>query len=1011
MTGKTVLGTLAAITLTLLVPQRLVGQLYYSTIVGTVRDASGAVAPNVKVTAIEVSTNVKTFGVTNSNGDYRIENLRPGSYKVNFVAQGFDVKVLSGITLFVGQTSRVDATLDVGHTTEQVTVTGAAPLMQTDSAEVQTVVKGNEIEGVPLATRNFMSLSYLSTGAVATSGYRGEPTVFTNGLTEYSVQVSVDGGGITDNLVATPVERINIDSIEEFKIETSNYTADVGMRAGAQISVATKHGTNSFHGDLFEFVQNDKFNAANFFATTLAKAPVRYNDFGGTVGGPIVKNKLFFFGSYEGIRNIASSTFLTQVPTMNERNGDFTPHTGAHNAPIFNPYNVNPATGLRQPFSASNPYIIPQAMLNPISVKYLALWPLPDLSGTPNFTYNGAGFTNFNREAVRLDYNKSDKDTLYGRLGYQTNPYYKPGATPSPGMGTQGDLLHGYDVVVAWTHLLSPTKMNQARVSYAFQNWAHLWQAGFVGQNVNQSFGFSNSSAVQPQFYGCPDVKLSGVSTTGACTSHSIQSQPNKNIYISDDFTIAKGAHTIKAGVFLTRYSLNFGYSNPGDVVQSFTGAYTAQFGDVSGSTGQPFADFLLGYLPAESVNQTGTIAQNRRNLYQMYLMDTWRVNSKLTLQLGLRYDLNRPEVQADGRAPAYFDGLQSRTGQVQVYPANAKGPLTALLQANNGNLGFPYTFASSDYLYQPDNRNFGPRIGFAYRPFGNSRHVIRGGFGTYYEVVNESTAENDNGARPFTLAASTPALTVPAQQSTPAYAFGQVPVLTDAWYNPGELYNPQYQGSPQQPDSRVDEWNVTYQVELGQGFALAAGYLGNRNLHGQDNYNWNRTYPVGYTFNYADGTTFTITNSTPLLQRTKYPQIGNGYYTWPLTYGHYNSFQLTVEKRMSHGIQFRAGYTRSSSFGYEGETGQQSTINQDEWAPRFDSRRANDVPNIFYASYIWQLPGFGLHGWRGMLLGGWQNAGIVSKTSGRTRRTTGRFPPMGWRHERLCASRYDVQP
>jgi len=953
------------------------GQVYYSTLVGTVRDTSGATIPRASVTVTEISTGVTTSTYTDDSGDYRLESLRPGLYDVAVSSKGFKTEVINKAELFVTQTSRVDAKLEVGSTTQSVIVSGEAPLVQTESGERGAILNTREIEALPLETRNITELTFLVPGVSSTQSASygsAEPVGNVNGNLEFANQYNVDGGFFTNSLTSQPIEFINIDTIEEFRVETSNYSAEIGMHSGGIIDIATKHGTNDLHGSLYEFFQNDKLNARNFFA--VGKPPLRYNLFGGTVGGKIIKDKLFYFGSYEGVRNDSPQTFLSQVPTAAELQGNFTPGTGAKNAIPYDPYSLD-SSGNRVPFPNDT---IPQSLWNPVSMKYLAYWPKPNLAGSPNFIYNGAAVNNYDRYSSRFDYNISSKDTLYGRYGHQNNPSFAPGPLPGDGNGGNTDTFQGTDAVVAWTHIFTPASLNVVRLSFA-NGTDSQYQANFQGQNIVQQLGLPYSSQLSSYDTGCPPISFSNVSTAGTCSYNYNLHYPEQTYFLTDDYSLQRGSHSLKMGFLTMRYLAHSVLGRPGGGGFSFKGIYTTQVNDATG--GQPFADFLLGAQSSLGYTASALNEDLRENAYQVYFQDDWKASSRLTLQLGLRYDIDLPPYASNGQATGWVDGLGSRTGQVLVFPANAKNAVTQLLAANNGSLGFPYKFSNNNWLSPPHWLDLQPRLGFAYRPTGSSSMVIRGGFGIFYDFFNTGTQNNIGSSLPFVASSSTPPVT--QAYTPPPYLLGQMPPPPTTWYTAGRLLAPNYITDPSAiTQARVDQWNLTFQKSFGTDWAVEAAYVGNYSVHGENIQNWNRIYMPGYTFNYADGTSFTITNDTPLTQRTKYPGIANGYIGYANGRVHYEGGQFQITKRMTHGVEFRAGYTRSRTLGLEGQQTWSGISVQDEWNQnKLNVPLNSDIPNNFFATFTWQLPGATLRGFTGAIVGGWQMAGIIHVQSG----------------------------
>jgi hypothetical protein len=610
------------------------------------------------------------------------------------------------------------------------------------------------------------------------------------------------------------------------------------------------------------------------------------------------------------------------------------------------------------------------------------LWPEPNRSGVPNFIYNGAGKNNFDRYSGRIDYNISSNDIVFGRYGYQGNSVFTPGPIPSPGSFSTGNSQKGSSVVVTWTHLISQRSFNDLRFSFAKGDFI-IRQGGFSSDNQAADLGFSYANTLTDAAKGCPAVAFSapGFNTVAACSSNLNENLPDRSYYVTDDFSFVRGSHSLKAGVLFlhNRSDALAGFTGGGNY--SFSGNYTAQLLDTSGHTGQPFADFLLGYLGGISYSTGFFSTHIRINNWGGYFQDNWKVSSKLNLQLGIRYDIKLPPTDAAGTNGGSIIGLEHRTGQSLLFPKNSQAVLKQRLP--DGNLGLPYKFSNSNGLYNGHYRDIAPRIGFAYRPFADNKTVVRGGFGIYYEAENFNQFQA--GERPWQGSATTlPRTTI---WEPPPYLFGQSPRSPTFTYQPGELFPVWAYTDPNTwINGRSFQWNVMVQRGFATNWSLEVGYIGNKFDHGQNVYLWNRTYMPGYTFDYDDGSSFTIKDDTPLLQRVKYPEMGISFIgTTPgLAHGDYQAAQISVIKQMSHGFQMRAGYTRSRSIGLEGQRIGASSVIQDEWhQPTLNFYRKSDTPNVLFVTYVWQLPGFKMKGVLGALLGGWQTAGIVRFQSG----------------------------
>lgn len=472
------------------------------------------------------------------------------------------------------------------------------------------------------------------------------------------------------------------------------------------------------------------------------------------------------------------------------------------------------------------------------------------------------------------------------------------------------------------------------------------------------------------------------------CSADDNYNAPNRTYYAMDDYTFIHGAHTFKTGFLWMLYRDNGNSGRPGGGIFSFSGLYTAATGDTSGATGYPFADFLLGAQSSLSYSQGFFKTDDRKTHYQGYFEDSWKVTQNLNVELGMRYEMNLPEISTDGTLPAWVDGIgqvgypQQRTGLVYVFPANSQAKVAAAL--NGQPLGLPDAFSNTNHLAYAHWRDIAPRVGFAYRLFGSPRTVIRGGYGIFYDYENFNGLQAGD-ARPFLGASSTAPQTVPPENQAPPYYLGQSPGPPINYFSPGTLIPLGEQADPQsEEDSRTQQWNLSFQRGFGSGWSVEAGYVGNRASHLMIDAFANRFYPVGFTFNYTNGTSFTIQNSTPLLDRVPWPEAQQGFVQTPYGKADYEAVQFSVVKQMSRGLEMRAGYTRQSAMSNadEGFRSNFSYVSQSEFQTQMEPTNA-DIPNVFYTTFIYQLPGRQLHGLAGAVVGGWQAAGDVQIQTG----------------------------
>ncbi|PYV17359.1 MAG: TonB-dependent receptor, partial [Acidobacteria bacterium] len=399
-----------------------------ATAVGTVVDEKGGVLPGVTVRITNVGTNITEQAVTDGEGRYRIGNLPPGDYRLEAELTGFKTAIVKGVKLEVKQTARYDLTLTIGQISDKVEVVGEVALLKADSAEIGSVVYERMIKELPLNGRNYLQLAYLTpgatTGSEAYGGYYGSTAGTYNGLSSLQNEYQLDGGMNTSLDLITVAVRPPVDAIREFKVETTSYSAEFGRAAGAVISAVTKSGTNEFHGGLWEFFRNDKLDARDFFSGT--KPPYRQNQYGAMIGGPILKDKLFFFGSWEGSRIRQGVNQTATVPTALERAGDFSQSTRFGASQIYDPFNLD-ATGQRTLFPGGK---IPTSRFNAVAAKALSYYPLPNIDGFPNYRVFPSIQQNNDKALGRVDYKPSDKNTFFGRYAWETEPRFEPAAIP-----------------------------------------------------------------------------------------------------------------------------------------------------------------------------------------------------------------------------------------------------------------------------------------------------------------------------------------------------------------------------------------------------------------------------------------------------------------------------------------------------------------------------------------------------------------------------------------------------
>ena len=930
-------------------PLGLHAQVVTGSVVGVVRDASGAVVGGATITATNDQTGLRRVVKSNDTGNYLISSLPVGSYTLVAEGQGFSTQTIKNIVLEVTQEARIDIQLSVSVVQESVTVAGAAPLLNTENASLGDVVNTRRVEELPLNVRNFMAFTTLSAGT-----NEAQPGEFRKGYTGKSFAPSVAGlfpemneyrlDGIENRedyfnsySIAPPV-----DSIQEFKIQVGQYSAESGGGGAAIINVLTKSGTNEFHGSLYEFLRNDKLDARNYFAAQ--KPPYRQNQFGASLGGPVVKNHAFFFGNYEGRRILKGLTATARVPTAAEASGNLT---------SLGKSIIDPLSGA--PFPGAT---IPTSRLDPITQKVLQFYPTPNLATTgsvPNFLSNPRQITNQDSAVARYDQIIGQRDTVFARYAYQTGPLGSPGTFPKVGtLTTENDVHHG---VMGETRTFG-NMVNELRFGVNRNSLQRLPQN--QGNPLTQQIGLTYASPTEQAAQGF--IESVGVSTSAISGISESRSSlyALTNIEFADTFSWSFGRHNIKVGGNLIRTNAEVHDSTHATGAYTFSGTFT----------GDGFADMLLGDPSAMTLSLTPlrNAYTNRWNIYG-FVTDDWKVTPNLTLNIGARYELQTAIKEDNGELAAFDPNLNNGQG--------------GLLYSKDAKLGDFFTSVRPDLPHGtlPDNANFlsdannlAPRFGFAYRPLGSSKTVIRGGYGWFY---GQQSAFN----------VITNGFTSPPFTEWPV--FSSDPKVPQLGWNKLNVTNPT---DPLKslafglfvslaPDGKrqtflnpyTQQWSFSVGHSLTNSLAVRAEYLGSKTTHLVDEINDNLAPP----------------SPLAVQPRRKYPSYGR-ILSWQ-TYGdsNYNALLLTAEQRFAKGLVFTGSYSYSKSLGDTVDLQQDfhpdpTNLRQDKGPNDFDVRQ------VFTLNYLYELPvGPGKtfagdsKGFTAKILGGWQLGGIITLHTG----------------------------
>ncbi|MFN0168899.1 MAG: carboxypeptidase regulatory-like domain-containing protein [Bryobacteraceae bacterium] len=694
----------------------LTGLLAYAavegTVVGTVLDPSGAAIANARVAIRSEGTNFVRETQTDGTGNYVVPDLAPGSYTVTIEAAGFRRAVYSGLILRVEQKLRVDSTLQVGQVDQTVEVSGQGVLVETDSSSIGQVVDRDRVNRLPLNGRFFLQLALLvpgaSLGGVSTrqSANQEGNSVSLNGMRSYSNTYLIDGVDNNSLFNGYYIVSPSVDAIQEFKVQMNAYSAEFGRSAGAQVNVLTRTGTNAFHGSLFEYLRNNVLDANPWFSNSAGittKVPFRRNQFGGSFGGPALipkiyngKDKTFFFFNYEGTRIRQAVTRVSTVPPAAFRAGDFSGQPA-----IYDPLNV--VNGQRQPFANNR---LPDSRISNASKflqQYVPLPLVPGLAG--NLTRNTAYKDDTNQVGLRIDQKIGANGQLFGRFFHSPRAVTNPSnfGTPAIGGGGFGSGVVETDgrnlYALGYTHVIRPTLINDFRAGYNRFVWLYF--------HDNAGRDFAREAGIQglptdKDLVGFPLIGITNFTGWGDGAFVPNLTRPDATIHATDSLTWIKGRHTVKGG-FDFRWNDRFfltGSAFRGNF--SFNGRYTAA---TPLGVGNAYADFLLGYASGASRTVGTEYGYSQSRFYHYYVQDDWKVNRRLTLSLGLRYEWNPPYYTKNNRL-ANFD---LNTGRM-VY-----ADLSLVPQG----LPFPVGQAISRSTINGDKNGFGPRFGFAYRHRG----------------------------------------------------------------------------------------------------------------------------------------------------------------------------------------------------------------------------------------------------------------------------------------------------
>jgi hypothetical protein len=939
---------------------------------GVVTDPSGAAVSGAKVVAKDTDRGTVYPAVTNSGGAYNLPRIPVGSYEVSVENPGFQKAVQSNVVLQLNQIGKIDFQLKVGDVSQTVEVTTAAPILQTESTQLGTIIDAHTNAQLPLATRNYVQLTLLSPGAVATdpSSFTGSEATFNGGRpyingnrneADNFILDGMDNNQVSENAVGyTP----SVDAIEEFNMITQNASAEFGNFMGGIVNVSIKSGTNQYHGTVFEFIRNDKLNANDWAANWQGnpRALLRWNEFGGSVGGKIIKDKLFFFADYQGSRYdqpATSSGFTVLTPA--ERAGNFSQLLTQQGVQLMQPGTKIPISGnLISPSSLS-----PQA----VAIMSSSLYPQPVNGSLTNNAVNTTHeYTNADQGDIKVDWVASDKDHVSGR--YSQSSITQPTTNSIALLYNAANQFPSYNSVVNYTHTFSPSIVNDFRAGV---NYVPVVTGSLSG-----------TSTLTPQSVGIPGVPttvLPGfVFTSGNLNSDQGSGTAFGNAQVAEEFSdtvgqigdtliVNRGKHTMRAGFQFMRLRIDTFYSGNAGIAGQF---------DFSGQySGAAEADFMLGLPTQVQGGIAGGTWGQRASIASGFFQDDWRIASNLTLNLGLRYELHTPWEEVEGRQANF-----NETSGVLELPNQANN---AALVSQLNTEGIPSTLVSNKALYNEYNgiTNFQPRIGIAWTPEKNT--VIRVAATTSSFLEGTGTNLRLTLNPPF---ATEHGITYTPTETPSTLADGYLPFVSNA--------GNQFAGAglrlwdPELRPAVSNQWNFTIQHSFGQSSTLQVGYVGQRNTH--------LMVPiwVSQLVLNANG----VPSPSPYLAGNPALQneIGNARLTASVANQDYDALQVSFQKRLSNGIEFLANYTWSkcltNSIGYYGDGGQAST-NDYYWPNAYNGSSQwgacyYDVPQAFNGYVTYDLPfgrgrkfGSNMNKVVNAIAGGWQVNSILTFRGG----------------------------
>jgi hypothetical protein len=962
---------------------------------GTVTDPAGAAVPKAQVSIMDVATGISRSVTTDSDGAYAAANLRPGAYQVRVTATGFSAEVRSGITLTVGAQQVLDISLRVGQMSQEVQVTGEAPTVELASSEISAEVTSNTVRELPLNGRSWTDLATLQPGVSQINTQPSFTVGADRGNRGFGSQISVSGSrpqmdnyrldGVTMNGYSNAApgsvtgEKLGVDAVQEFSVITTNQGAEYGRTSGGVVNAVTKSGTNQFHGTGYEFLRNSALDSKNYFDDPKSPIPpFRRNQFGASIGGPIKKDKTFFFADYEGVRQFKGVSVVDIVPSPDARMGIVYDSCG--NAPGAMYANQSAYTSCSAPVAGGpytpNPVFVGTCPANSMNLspgkasvcvdnsaaKYLVFYPLP----TPSTVNGNTGTYTFAQNQIvhedfvtgRVDHKFSDKDSLFGTIVWDGTPYSTPDTLNNVLLG---DYTKDQMYIAEWTHSFTPTFLNAVRFGFNRQR-----------ADVDYSVSAINPAAADTSLGANPGrtaAQVNGLGEGIPLFTGGVGANPTyfyrwNSFQYYDDAFLTRGKHSIKFGGSVERMQLNAtGLSNPNGVFN---------FGGLQ--------KFLTNAPKSYNSGIESTLHSRgyRQTLFGVYFQDDWRIRPSLTVNLGLRYETVTTETETTGQLAVLY-GVADPLPHCGVLPPVPSGSASPCV--------------GTGALYQnPTRRDFQPRVGFAWDPFHNGKTAVRGGFGLFdnLPLIYEYTGMEILAAPFFELGS------INSASKLAGTFYGNVPA-----FGPGSARGAYIEN--QMHRNYVMQWNLNIQHQITPNTTAFIGYVGSHGVHMPlriDDYD--TTVPTltsaGYLYPQVDvngnecipNTNCDSTNTTgnpPNTLNTHFGSIRGMFYSGSSIF---HALELGVTKNMSHGFQFQGAFTWSKSIDDSSGTGYADQFsNSMSSLVYFDNRLLRGVSDFnigrtFVVNGIWQVPTpKSLTGFVGGVVSGWQLQSIFKMNDG----------------------------